>query len=96
MYARNDPFTDMFCEDAAADAFLVYPDAKNRSVFEGPRSTSVRDSWEDYELLTLASKKNAARVKQLTDALVKNGDTFTRDSGKLLDARLELIKIAAG
>ena len=95
-YSVNDPFGDMYCDDAPGDAFLVYPDASNMSVFEGPRSTSVRDSWEDYELLILASKKNNSKTKQLVDGLVRSGDTFTRDASKLLDARLELIKIAAG
>lgn len=96
VYARNDPFSDMYCQDAAGDAFLVYPDAKNLSVFEGPRSTSVRDSWEDYELLALASRKNAAKTKQIVDAMVKDGQTFSRSSAKLLASRLELLKLAAG
>lgn len=95
-YARNDPFTDMYCEDAAGDAFLVYPDSLNMSVFEGPRSTSVRDSWEDYELLVLAAKKNSSKTKQLVDSLVRNGTTFTRTNANLMNARLELMKIAAG
>lgn len=95
-YSRNDPFSDIFCDDAVADAFLVYPDAKNMSVFEGPRSTSVRDSWEDYELLCLAAKKNAAKTRQIVNGLVRSGDNFVRDQTKLTDARLQLIRIAAG
>lgn len=95
-YSPNDPFGDMYCDSAAGDAFLVYPDAANMSVFEGPRSTSVRDSWEDYELLVLAAGKNSTKAKNLVDSIVTSGTVFTHVSEKLLDARLELLKLAAG
>jgi len=95
VYSRNDPFYDMYCDSAAGDAFLVYPDSANMSVFEGPRSTSVRDSWEDYELLMLASKKNASKTKQIVDTVVKSGDNFIRDNKKLIEYRMSLLQIAA-
>lgn len=95
VYSRNDPFTDMYCDSAAGDAFLVYPDAMNLSVYEGPRSTSVRDSWEDYELLILASRKNSPKTRSIVDSIVRSGTSFTHDPAKVTDARLELLKIAA-
>lgn len=95
-FSANDPFTDIYCDSAAADAFLVYPDAANMSVYEGPRATAVRDSWEDYELLTLAAKKNRSKTNEIVNKTVTNGMVFEREPAKLTASRLALLKIAAG
>lgn len=94
--APNDPASDMFCRDAIADGFLVYPDWANLSVFEGPRSTSVRDSWEDYELLCLAAAKDSAATRELVNGTVRSGKNFVRSNKQLCETRLALMEIAAG
>jgi|GEM_PF-1580928 len=94
-YAPNDPFTDIYSPDAVADAFLVYPDSSKNSVYEGPRATSVRDGWEDYEILAIAEKKNPARVKEIGESIVANAELFTRKNEKMMNARLEVLEIAS-
>ncbi|MDR2950086.1 MAG: DUF4091 domain-containing protein [Prevotella sp.] len=91
----NQPFADMYCEGAAGDGWLVYPDKENHSVYEGPRSTSVRDSFEDYEILALAAKKNLAQTQTICAEIVSSGTQFVREPEKLLEARLKLIQLAA-
>ncbi len=91
----NQPFKDMYCEGASGDGWLVYPDKENHSVYEGPRSASVRDSFEDYEILALAAKKNPAQTQAICSEVVTSGTIFVREPNKLLDARLRLIKLAS-
>lgn len=91
----NQPFKDMYCEGASGDGWLVYPDKENHSVYEGPRSTSVRDSFEDYELLALAAKKNLLQTQAICSEMVSSGTVFVRDPNKLLEARLRLINLAS-
>lgn len=91
----DQPFADMYCEGAAGDGWLVYPDKENHSVYEGPRSTSVRDSFEDYEILVLAAQKDLGQTQAICAEIVSSGTQFIREPAKLLEARLQLIKIAS-
>ena len=93
--STNDPATNMYCKNAAADGFLVYPDYLNLSVFEGPRATATRDSWEDYELLTIAASKNNSAVRELLNGIVRNSKNFIRSNIKLLETRKKLLEIAS-
>lgn len=92
----NDPANDMYCTDAVADGFLVYPNWEDLSVFEGPRATSVRDGWEDYELLALAAAKNEAATTELVNGTVRTGKNFIRSNKQLAETRVALLQLAAG
>jgi hypothetical protein len=91
-----EPFKDMSCPNAAMDAWLVYPDYANLGVLDGVRSSAVRDGWEDYELLQLAYKRDAAKTSEIANKSVKWSTQFERTSSELMKNRLELIRIAAG
>ena len=82
-------------ERAVGDTQLVYPDSENLSVYEGPRSTAARDSFEDYEAIVLAAKKNPAKTREIVDSMVTNGMTFNRDVEKFYEARKQILQIAA-
>jgi hypothetical protein len=92
----NNPYADMYCQDAVEDAWLVYPDATNLTVKEGPRSTAVRDGFEDYEILKLAYDVDSNYTASTVKTMVLSGQIFNRSTKELLSNRLELLKIAAG
>lgn len=81
---------------AVDDAWLVYPDSKDLSVYEGPRSTAVRDGFEDYDLISIAGKKNKTATDSIVNSIVQSGTNYERVSAKTLSARVQLLKIASG
>jgi hypothetical protein len=91
-----DPYKDIYCRDAVADAFIVYPDPEALSVKEGPRATAVRDGFEDYELLCLAAKKDKDATDRVVEKAIRNAVCFERDPVVLLTLRKEIFRIAAG
>ncbi len=89
----GDPFEDMSCTGGPADGFLVYPDVENTSVFEGTRSTAMRDAIEDNELLRLAAAKRPDEVRGIVDKLIRTYQDFERNPQPYLDARMQLLAI---
>ena len=63
-------FEDMYCTDAVSDAFIVYPDRENLSVYETMRSSAVRDGFEDNEIIRLSEKNNAEQTFSIIDNIL--------------------------
>jgi len=93
---RFNPFADASCFNSfPCDAFIVYPDRNNLTVLESVRSTAMRDSFEDYELLLLASKKHPDTVKRLVQTVINTADDFVRNTDFLMELRVRLLEIAS-
>jgi len=90
-----DPLSNIDHPGGPLDGWLVFPNAEEYSVYEGPRSTAVRDGFEDRELMVLAAQKNSVKVRGAVDALIEWGNVFDRDHTKYLEARKMFLEIAS-
>jgi hypothetical protein len=61
------------------DAFIVYPDRANRSVFSSIRLEAMREGIEDYELLQILRQKNPAEADRLSQAAISSFTEYVRD-----------------
>ncbi|MFB3923955.1 MAG: glycoside hydrolase domain-containing protein [Terriglobia bacterium] len=61
------------------DAFIVYPDRANKSVFTSIRLEAMREGIEDYELLRLLNQKNPSEAEALGKAAIAGFTDYVRD-----------------
>jgi hypothetical protein len=61
------------------DAFIVYPDRANKSVFSSIRLEAMREGIEDYELLRALKQKNPEEAVRLSQAAVGTLTEYVRD-----------------
>jgi hypothetical protein len=94
-YWIGDPYANADVKDGESvqpggDGWMVYP------VYGGLQSSirqeSQRDGSFDYELLTMLSKKNPAKARQLAAAMVKSYDNYTMDIPHFRTVRREILK----
>ncbi len=70
------------------DAFIVYPDRANKSVFSSIRLEAMREGIEDYELLMILREKDPAEAGRLSQAAVSSLTEYLRSPAEF--RRLEL------
>jgi len=74
------------------DAFIVYPDRANLSVFSSIRLEAMRDGLEDYELLRTLNQKNPAEAERLARAAVTSFTEYVRDPGEFRKLERSLLE----
>lgn len=62
----------------SGDAFIVYPDRANKSVFSSIRLETMREGIEDYELLQVLKQKNPAEADRLAQAAIQSFTEYVR------------------
>ncbi len=60
------------------DAFIVYPDRTNKSVFSSIRLEAMREGIEDYELLRLLDRADPAEAAGLSQAAIGSFTEYPR------------------
>ncbi|MEN6313701.1 MAG: X2-like carbohydrate binding domain-containing protein [Clostridiaceae bacterium] len=78
------------------DSYLVYPDPVNKTVKSSLRAEAMRDGIEDVELFKIIEKRDAALAKELVDAVIKGGESYSNEIGYIRNIRNLLVKTAAG
>ncbi|HYK89865.1 MAG TPA: DUF4091 domain-containing protein [Acidobacteriota bacterium] len=61
------------------DAFIVYPDRANRSVFSSIRLEAMREGIEDYELLRALKQKDSEEAERLSQAAISSITEYVRN-----------------
>lgn len=74
------------------DAFIVYPDRANKSVFSSIRLEAMREGIEDYELLRALKTKNPAKAEQLSKAVIRDFTDYVRDPAAFRQHERELLE----
>lgn len=83
-------------ETYPGDGYIVYPDVPNGTVRTSVRSVATRDGNEEYELLAILKRRDAAAADRLASTLVTAFDWFTDDTDLMARTRKELLLRAAG
>lgn len=91
----NNPFADACLNEWPLDAWIVFPDIENRSVFETMRSHANTDGIEDYELLRICEEKNREKTRDIVSLLIGRANDFTLDTALFYRARKMLLKLAS-
>lgn len=63
----------------AGDAFIVYPDRVNKSVFSSIRLEAMREGIEDFEMLRALNAKNPVEAERLSRAAIAAFTDYVRD-----------------
>jgi hypothetical protein len=77
------------------DAFIMYPDPANKSVFSSIRFEVMREGIEDYELLRLLKAKNPAEANRLAEAAIVSFTEYVRDPVAFRKLQRELLEALA-
>jgi len=77
------------------DAFIMYPDRANKSVFSSIRFEVMREGIEDYELLRLLKAKNPAEANRLAEADIVSFTECVRDPVAFRKLQRELLEALA-
>lgn len=95
-----DPEGDLFGLNENAkvkgDGFIIYPDAKNKTICNSVRMLSTRDSAQDYELLFLLAKHNPAKAYEIAGKVIRKFNDFNWNPYHLEAVRLELLQELEG
>jgi Glycoside hydrolase 123, catalytic domain/Glycoside hydrolase 123 N-terminal domain len=62
----------------SGDAFIVYPDRANKSVFSSIRLETMREGIEDYELLQVLNQRNHEEADRLAQAAIQSFTQYVR------------------
>jgi hypothetical protein len=76
----------------AGDAFIVYPDAKRKSVFSSIRLETMREGIEDYELLQVLKQKDPAAAERLVQTAVASFTEYVRDPAAFRRIQRQLLE----
>ncbi len=74
------------------DAFIVYPDRANKSVFSSIRLEAMREGIEDYELLQVLKQKNGAEADRLSKAAVSSFTEYLRKPAEFRQIEKQLLE----
>ena len=74
------------------DAFIVYPDRANKSVFSSIRLETMREGIEDYELLRALKAKNPTQADQLSKAVIRDFTDYVRDPAAFRKLERQLLE----
>lgn len=76
----------------AGDAFIVYPDRANRSVFSSIRLEAMREGIEDYELLHILKEKEPAEADRLSQAAISSFTEYIRSPAEFRRIERQLLE----
>ncbi len=74
------------------DAFIVYPDRANKSVFSSIRLEAMLEGIEDYELLQLLKQRNGAEADHLSKAAVSSFTEYVRNPAEFRRIEQQLLE----
>ncbi len=74
------------------DAFIVYPDRTNKSVFSSIRLEAMREGIEDYELLQALRQKDPAEADRLAQSAVSSFLEYERDPAEFRRIERRLVE----
>ena len=74
------------------DAFIVYPDQANKSVFTSIRLEAMREGIEDYELLRALKAKNPEKAEQLAKAVIRDFTDYVCDPAEFRKHERQLLE----
>jgi len=77
------------------DAFIVYPNRANKSVFSSIRLEAMREGIEDYEMLRLLKQKNPAEAERLASAAITTFTDYVRDPAAFRKIERNLLEALA-
>lgn len=82
-------------ENVLGDASCVYPDKKNMEVRSSIRVEALREASELNSILREAAKRHPQEVNALVDQMVRSGKDYETDLQKIVQARIQLLNLAA-
>jgi hypothetical protein len=74
------------------DAFIVYPDRADKSVYSSIRLETMREGIEDYELLMSLRQKNPGLAEQLSESAIQSLTEYVRDPAAFRAIEIKLLQ----
>jgi hypothetical protein len=87
---------DEMKDNVLGDGSCVYPDKDNLGVRSSIRVEALREASELNFILNLAKNTDPEKTKEIIDMLIRKGNDYETDIGKISEARKALFYLASG